>query len=205
MRRSRAGRPFGPCSRLGSHGGVTIGICWCWGRSWRPPFAVCCSGTPRRAPVAAEFRTCSMTRASIRRSATRCCPVPARPYSVACSGLRSPGSCREPICPGGAGSKSSTGAVLPVALCRRRRWIYLAAPNSGMLQTLARHARHSARLHPHLQHRRRHLGAVAVLHALRLSLRHRADAADGRGAGGCSARARRFVLVHAAPYHASRC
>ena len=39
------------------------------------------------------------------------------------------------------------------------------------------------------------MGAVAVLHALRLSLRHCTDAADGRGIGRCGARTRGVVLV----------
>ena len=77
-------------------------------------------------------------------------------------------------------------------------WIYLAAPNSGMLQHWL------GVLGIPLDFIRIYsiggvsLGAGPVLHALRLSLRHRADAADGRRARGCGAGARCFVLVHAA-------
>jgi iron(III) transport system permease protein len=76
-----------------------------------------------------------MTRASIRLSATPCWRVPAPPYSVACSALRWPGSCRERICPGRRWFEILN--LVPFFLSPyvgAVAWIYLAAPNSGMLQ-----------------------------------------------------------------------
>ncbi len=86
------------------------------------------------------------------------------------------------------------GAVLPLALCGRDRVDLSRGAQQRHVAALARRTRHPARLHPHLQHRRRDLGARAVLHALCLSVRDRADAANGCRARGRRARARRVFL-----------
>ena len=48
-------------------------------------------------------------------------------------------------------------------------WLYLAAPNAGLIQNIAGRVSLAGRLPQHLLDRRRRLGAVAVLHALHLS------------------------------------
>ena len=76
-----------------------------------------------------------MIRASIRPSATPCWPVPGATVLSCLLGFASPGSCREPIMPGRRWFEILN--LVPFFLSPyvgAVGWIYLAAPNSGMLQ-----------------------------------------------------------------------